>query len=431
MSKRLTIIGFFLLIISINFAQDGWDWGMDKPKTQKMWFDMVDMVKMKDYTSARKNASWLLNNTPQLHRDLYIKSAEVYQTLEMTAIEGKTTVQDTVLWIYDQRIKYFGDTANVLNRKGLYAIRYKVADPNAVEKMFSLYSKIQMLNAGEMYATNAYYYMLATSNMFRYKKITENQVFGIYGQLSSYIDDKINTATDEAKLGSNRSIKKEIDNVFEGTIKLTCEKIEMLYGKEMKQDSIDVSTAKKMFSLLEKAKCTKSKHYSKMLLIINKAQPSANGYISLAEYYTSQKKYSNAEKMYQKAITYASTDIQKANTYYQLGTQAKTTGKYRKARDYFYQSINLGYNQSQAYTMIGNMYMYNSNDACNSSDMVVLRAKYIAAYDMYQKAGNQKLMEDAKKQFPSEQEIFFATKKIGGTVNTGCWINKSIILRAR
>ena len=59
------------------------------------------------------------------------------------------------------------------------------------------------------------------------------------------------------------------------------------------------------------------------------------------------------------------------------------------------------------------------------------RLVYLAAYDMYQRAGESKKMASAKDQFPSKEDIFLVNWTAGDTQRVGCWINESVTIRTR
>ena len=59
------------------------------------------------------------------------------------------------------------------------------------------------------------------------------------------------------------------------------------------------------------------------------------------------------------------------------------------------------------------------------------RAVFIAAYAMYQKAGNSSAMANAKSQFPSQEELFLYNMEVGQSYTVGCWINETITLQKR
>lgn len=431
MKYLILLLSFFSF--SLSFSQQGWDWGTDKQLSQQKWFNVVTQVKQKNYQGARSDLNWLLTNTPRLNVDLYKQASKVYQTLEKTITDAKTkqAIQDSALWVYDARLTYFGDSANVLNRKGLYAYKYKSKDKKTHKDLFGLYAKIYQLNGYKAYMYNTLFYMDLASKLQKEAEIDENSFIGIYNQLVEYSEEHILKETKENTKQNYIKNKAQIDAIFEQSLDMTCDKIKELYGVELAKDSVDLAVAKKVFLLLAKAKCTDKEMYERALTIVNDAQPSTNGYIGLADYYQYKKDYNKVEEMYTKALDATTSKEQKGEVYFELAKKAKAKKQLSKAREYALQTISSGVYISEAYNLIGDLYMYSSYEKCETSDVVISRSVYLAAYDMYEKAGNSVKMEQAKKQFPSDQEVFFTNRKIGDVVNTGCWINKAVVIRRR
>src|SRR5690606_27184403 len=87
--------------------------------------------------------------------------------------------------------------------------------------------------------------------------------------------------------------------------------------------------------------------------------------------------------------------------------------------------------KEKVYTLIGHLYL-DSYEQCKKGENIVDdRAVFLAAYDMYQRAGNTEGMANAKQGFPSKEEIFNYNIKTGDTVKVGCWINTSTTVRTR
>lgn len=427
----ILLVSFF--VGGFSFSQQGWDWGEDKQLSQQKWFNVVTQTKQKNYAGARADLNWLLTNTPKLNVDLYKQASKIYQTLEKSITDPitKKAVQDSALWVYDARLKYFGDSANVLNRKGLYAYKYKSKDKSTHSELYDLYANIYKLNGYNTYMYNTLFYMDLAAKKAKKGKLDESKLIEIYNSLVTYSEEHIEKETKESKRNSFIKNKKQIDAIFENALNMTCGKIKELYGAELEKDSVDIETAKRVYLLLAKTKCTDKEMYEKALTIINDAEPSTNGYIGLADYYQYKKNYAKVDEMYAKALEVTTSKEQKGEVYFELAKKARAKGQLSKARDYAFKTISSGVQLSAAYTLIGDMYMFNSYDKCKTSDVVISRSVYLAAYDMYEKAGNSAKMETAKKQFPSDQEVFFTNRKIGDKVNTGCWINKDVIVRKR
>src|SRR6187401_1981852 len=77
--------------------------------------------------------NWLLANVPQLHSSLYINGADVFDKLaseEKHAARKKVYV-DSLLIVYDLRIKNCGEEATVTNRKALSFVKYNIKEKPA------------------------------------------------------------------------------------------------------------------------------------------------------------------------------------------------------------------------------------------------------------------------------------------------------------
>lgn len=114
--------------------------------------------------------------------------------------------------------------------------------------------------------------------------------------------------------------------------------------------------------------------------------------------------------------------FQKAQTFQEQGSLAEARTEYIKAAQLDPTKMNV------SYTTIGDMYM-DSGSICKGTQQneVHRKAIYIAAYNMYKKAGNLKKMRIAQRLFPSSKEIFVLDA--GGTqVNLNCWINETVTI---
>jgi hypothetical protein len=113
-----------------------------------------------------------------------------------------------------------------------------------------------------------------------------------------------------------------------------------------------------------------------------------------------------------------------ANIYSILGNKPK-------ARQMAYQAIDKDPGKKEAYNFIGNLY-FTSYDECKQGvNEVEDRAVFIAAYEMYRKAGNYDAMNKAKEQFPTMETIFTYDMDVGDALRIGCWINESITIQRR
>lgn len=431
MRQLFTFFGlFFLLQVS---AQNGYDWGDDKSTANKKWFHVTQYSKGGDYENCVSQVHWLLNNAPNLHVDLYIEAAKVYKHLAQTVKDPARAkaVQDSLLWIYDERIKRFGDEANVLNRKGLVAYTYLSKRPEASGDLFNLYSKIFELNKQRTYGSNMIYWMATASPALKKSIITENQFLQVYFTFSDFVDAELEKAgDDEAKQARFNKMQGQAEAILETTVTLDCEKIKAIFGDQFTANTDDLDMAKKVYRLMRKSECYGDELLYSAIHTINEKQPSANGYRTEAEIYKRKKEYNTALGYFQKAEEIASNSSLKAELHLDMAKLYSSMGQKSNARAAAYKSIEAGGKASDAYNLIGNLYLY-SFENCKSDDVLKTRSIYIAAYEMYKKAGNTKMMAEAQSNFPSAEDIFNVDKAVGDPINTGCWINEDVTLQKR
>ena len=77
------VLGITLLISVITSqAQNGYDWGENKPEAKARWQYLNFLIDQKNYNQASEPLRWLLKNTPNLHEDLYALATKVFEKVE-------------------------------------------------------------------------------------------------------------------------------------------------------------------------------------------------------------------------------------------------------------------------------------------------------------------------------------------------------------
>jgi hypothetical protein len=100
------------------------------------------------------------------------------------------------------------------------------------------------------------------------------------------------------------------------------------------------------------------------------------------------------------------------------------------ARELFRQAAAADSLNKQAWEKIGDLYASASD--CNKNDNPAKdRLMYIAAYEMYSKAGNTRKMASMKKLFPSKNELLDIKWNAGENKPVGCWIGDTVTLKTR
>ena len=131
------------------------------------------------------------------------------------------------------------------------------------------------------------------------------------------------------------------------------------------------------------------------------------------------------------AAELAKDNSSKGEILYAFATSQAKRGRKQSARQYAMEAAQADPSLKVAYKLVGDLY-YNSFQECKAGvSRVQDRAVYFAAYEMYQRAGNARMMQSAKEQFPSIDDIFELDMKEGESIRVGCWINTSVKIQRR
>ena len=192
---------------------------------------------------------------------------------------------------------------------------------------------------------------------------------------------------------------------------------------------------KETLALMRKLNCVQEPEYLQLSKELAELEPGFDHFQALYSYYMYQQDFSNTllYTYMEKALAHAETGKQKADVYM---TRALV---FRNRRDNYAQNNSLARKDylaaaqadpakaAECYTEVGNMYLASAG-SCQGTDPlspVHQKAIYVAAYYMFQKAGNEKMMAEAKKMMPTAEEV----EKHQGTASSvylDCWVGEYV-----
>lgn len=434
--RKLAIVFSLVIFTTSVLADDGWKWGANESAAKEKWSFLSYNINVGDYETASKVLPWLINNAPDLNEALYINAVKVYQHKAKTAdATAKTTIQDSVLLMYDLRVEHFANEADVLNHKGSYAYAYWYNRQEKKEELFSLYKKIVDLNGTSTYASNAYAYMAVLAQKKAKGELTEFQVIEEYEKITNILDAQlVEAAADASKAQKVEAYQEKVNGMFNKVVSLDCEGINKYFGSKFKE-SPDVPKAKSLYNQLKVAKCTDDAMFLEVANYIVTEDP-FNQYASaiykeIALLEKANGHYDEAIASYEKSLENTSLSAsERESLLLDVAHLYAKKGQLSSARGYAYKAIEANPESKDGYVTIGDLYMSSAN-TCANGDELQNRLIYIAAYDKYKMAGSTSKMAEAKAQFPSMESIFSRNKNIGDIVNTGCWINEDVKLEKR
>jgi len=428
----------FILVPKISCAQcKELKWPEDeafraKAEESKVLYE--DALKMGPIKSAEVPLNWLLTNVPQLHSSIYILGAELFDKLatqEKDAARKKVYV-DSLMIIYDMRIKNCGEEAPVTNRKALSFVKYNVTTKPA-EALELLDKALQLNGNNTLDATIVPYFQTVKINVVKLKNITEEQILEKYDKVMGIIDSKVKNAQSKGQpFDKYNKMRDTIDGILMGMVTVDCAFVKKNLEPKFKQNPNDLVLAKKIFGFMLQGKCTDDPLWLEAGESIHKNNQVKDFGLAknIGLKYYSIDNFAKAETYLKEALPLASNGAEKAEVLIYLG---QLEGKDNKpaARGLYRQALEADPGNKLAYEKIGDLY-YHSLDACakrvNQADD---RLVYLIAADYYQKSGDASKIAAAKSLFPSKEEIFLIDYKQGETKSVGCWIGESTTIRTR
>lgn len=433
---RLIGLLFALTMTLMASAQPGWNWPEegekhDMAKEKQAYYKLL--MSTDKWEECWQSVQWLYANTPDLHESIYQDGPKIIDNLlEMDISEKRASrLRDSLLWTYDMRIKYWDDEASVMDRKAYSAFKMYYKVPAKYALLRELYDKLYSYNAADISDFNITPYMTMATYYYKSKpdEMPATDVLDIHTRITAVIDEKTSSGGDKDKLSKEQD---KIDAFLNslGDI-ISCEFIEENLVPKLDANPDDINTAKKIFSYSLKAKCSDQAYFTKAGEVFFKSEPSFSLAKALGDKFYRSEEYAKANTYYAEAAKLTEDIDQKFDAKMGMASVAFKQRDKRKSRSLAYEALSIKPGSSEAYNLIGNLYFLSADECKGGESRVKDRGVYLAAYEMYEKAGNTKQMEAARGQFPSIEEIFNENYEEGQKITVDCWINESVTIQRR
>jgi len=423
MNAKLTLILMFTAVSAM--AQ--WNWPEDKATAEEKNVLYTDAYKTGNFEGALEPLSWLHQNAPDLNPSIYINGAKIYEGLASKAQDAasKESYQDKALAMYDLRIKYFNQEANVLNRKASTAYKFFRGNQQKYPELLELFDKALNLNGSKFFDGSTVAYMdIIRRHQKNGGNLTDEDILDRYDRISGALANK--------KGEKYESLQGQIDGMLSEVVTVDCNFVETNLGPKFNAEPSNTKMAKKIIQLSLSGKCTDSDLFMSAAKSVFEAEPDFGMAKVIGLKCKGNGDNTCASQYLNRALDLTEDNTKKGEIYLALGGLEAERGGKSKARDYFRRAVSVDPSLAgKAYTSIGNLYFSSYNSCKAGKSKVDDRGCYLAAYEMFKRAGNTSAMKRAKDQFPSKEEIFLEGKSTGGNLTVGCWIGESVTLLTR
>jgi len=198
MKKHLVTLltAVFLLAMGTQAQTIDSKFGVDSVKTLVNASIYGQLVKQKRYAEALPAWRYVFVNAPKFQKSTYIKGVSIMRYMS----KKDPKYVDTLMMVYDQRIKYFGNDrkypkAWILGRKGTDCLKYKGKTTEGVKEAYTYL--VESMNASgnitEPAVLNSA--MAASIKLLRADQLTNEDIIANYGKYISILEKQIQVAS--------------------------------------------------------------------------------------------------------------------------------------------------------------------------------------------------------------------------------------------
>lgn len=443
LSKRLIVLAVLFFSATFIYAQKGvedgskFGHGEDSVRCIKNLSLYREYVKQGNFAPAIAPWQIVYSECPKSSKYIFIDGVKLITDAidKETDTANKKMLLDSLMNIYDKRVKYYGQLGYVLGRKGIDYNKYSENSPENLKIAYDFLKKSLEIERIQSGPQELYTFMQISKDLFIAKGIEAGQVVTDYGYVSDIIDQNLKSSKPDKDMPK---AKEAVDQIFETSGAASCKDLVPFYSQKFNNTPEDKEFLKKGTALLSSIKCNDSEIYYKMLSKLNLLEPSADYAYELANLNRVKENHDEASKYYKQAIDLQEDKVAKSRYYIELGDLTRKIGNYPLAKTYALNAIENDPSTGVPYILLGHIYAAASKDC--SDDEFEQKSVYWAVVDKFTKAKSvdtsltdqaNELIETYKPHFPDTETIFFYGLKNGDSYTIKCWINEVTTVRAR
>jgi len=421
--------------IQNNFDPNDPKYGKDSVTCVRNLSLYREFYRQRNFNDALDPWRWVFFNCPMSSQNMYLDGAVLVKNLFNADRnpENKEKYIDTLMMVYDQRIKAFGREGFVLGRKGVDMF---YMSPNRVENAFKTLGQSIEIEKNATKPDVVVAYFQAGLKLSETEKYTKEIVINAYMKVTDIIDYNIKNNTADT---SFITAKSNIELMFAPIA--TCPDLVNIYSQKFSQEPQNKELLELITAMLNKYGCQEEELFFKATESLHKVAPSANSAFLMGNMLYAKKQFSKAAEYFQEAARLFKEDEndKKADALLLLSEiYFRNLNQLVRARSFALQALEVRPNDGRPLLLIGDMYA-SSAASCGENELEK-KVAYWAAVDKYIRArnvDNSSSVENAANQriatwsqhFPNDETIFFHGLQKGQSYTVGCWINETTTVR--
>lgn len=388
---------------------------------------------------AIKHWRWVFNNCPLATENTYIDGVKIVKYLmeKQKDKANKNKYIDTLMMVYDNRIKYFpnhyrtgkNQIGYILGRKGVDLIKLR---PDKYEEAYDIFKEAVDQEKNDADPAVLVYYFRSAITMVEKGKAEKSLIVETYDQISDIID--YNIANNARYSNEFKRVKENVELTFQPFA--NCDDLINIYSEKFYNDPENIELLRKITKILEKSDCVDNDLFFDAAEMLHKLEPTPESAFMMGRMAVKKDLYEKAERYLTEAVESLEGDEQ-ADSYLLLASVLYKLEDFPFARSCALNAAEIRPGDGLPYIIIGDLYAASAK-RCGDNELTT-RAPYWAAVDKYIKAKSidETVAEEASKkiniyskQFPSSETIFFYNLTEGKPYTVECWINENTTVRA-
>ncbi len=346
---------------------------------------------------------------------------------------------DTLMMVYDKRIKYWGHAPS--SREGLVtgrkAVELSQLRPNSIKEIYQMTNRAIELEKEQTQSDVLLVHMQSLIRLVDSGIRSVEDVLVTYDEVMNIIDHNLEYNVQDKEY--YEPAKSTIDRLFEPFA--SCENIVRLFTPRFQNNPEDVELLERITSMLSNSGCTEEILFYNATNNLHRLKPDAETAFIMGRLESNSQKYEEAIGYFDESLTLYENDRDKFRVLMLMADISfRNLREYRRARDYALKASALEPENGRPYILIGEMY---AATAANCGDNELTKnVAYWAAVDKFIQARNvdhdpvlqeraTQLIDTYRLYFPNVETTFMYGLSDGDIYEVGCWINEVTRVRSR